>query len=210
MRALVLALLVGAAAGTIGASPLPRPSRGDCASEPDGRSRCIYRSFAPSTGIVTSCRNEHDCRVGSYYGNPTDAAWFEPPPGFTTLAQPEVTWLTATLAEVRVPCGRSCSFSYFFEAQRRRLSAPWRSVLAVDARRFLLATAEARVLVIRQVFSGREIMRIERNWAPADWLGDVLPDLHFDPDGRLTFTWLRGPERAPVNERVSVPSMPRS
>jgi hypothetical protein len=82
-------------------------------------------------------------------------------------------------------------------------------VLAVDARRFLLAMAESRVLVIRQIFSGREIMRIERDWASADWLGDVLPDLHFDPDGRLTFTWLRGTERARVNERVSVPSMPR-
>jgi hypothetical protein len=210
MRALVLALLVGAAAGTIGASPVPAPSRGDCASERDGRSRCVYRSFAPSTGIVTSCRSEHDCRVGSYYGNPTDAVWFGPPPGFTTLSRPEVTWLTATLAQVRVSCGRSCSFSYFFEAQRRRLSAPRPSVLAADPRRFLVAMAEDRALVIRQMFSGREIMRIERDWAPADWLGDVLPDLHFDPDGRLSFTWLRGAERARVNERLSVPSMPRS
>jgi hypothetical protein len=210
MRALVLALLVGAAVGTIGASPPPRPSCGDCASEQDGLSRCVYRSFAPSTGIVTSCRGEQDCRVGSYYGNPADAAWFALPPGFTTFPKPDVIWLTATLAQVRVSCGRSCSFSYFLEARRHHVSEPRRSVLAVDTRRQLLALAEERVLVIRQMFSGLEIMRVERNWAPAEWLGDVLPDLHFDPDGRLSFTWLRGPERARVNERVSVPSMPRS
>ena len=34
--------------------------------------------------------------------------------------------------------------------------------------------------------------------------------VYFDPDGRLSFTWLRGQERTPVSERVSVPSVPHS
>jgi hypothetical protein len=31
--------------------------------------------------------------------------------------------------------------------------------------------------------------------------------LRFDPDGRLSFSWLAGPERRTVSERVSVPSV---
>jgi hypothetical protein len=127
-----------------------------------------------------------------------------------TLPKPEVIWLTATLAQVRFECGRPCSFSYFFEVTRHRLSEPRYAVLAVDARRLLMAVAEDRALVIRQVFTGREVLRLERDWAPATWLGDVVPTSHFDPDGRLSFTWLRGSERTPVSERVSVPSIPRS
>jgi hypothetical protein len=64
--------------------------------------------------------------------------------------------------------------------------------------------------VLSQIFSGREVGRIERDWASGDWLGDVITALRFDPDGRLSFTWLRGAERAPVSERVSVPSVPHS
>jgi hypothetical protein len=126
------------------------------------------------------------------------------------LPRPEVFWLTATLAQVRVDCGHPCSWSYFFEAKRRRLSEPRRSVLAVDAARLLVAVPEGRALVIRQVYSGREVARIEREWAPAVWLGDVITALHFHPDGRLSLTWLRGTERVAVSERVSVPSVPQS
>ena len=83
-------------------------------------------------------------------------------------------------------------------------------MLAADSTRLLMAAVEGRALVVRQLFSGREVARIEREWAPAAWLGDVVTTLRFDPDGRLSFTWLRGQERAPVSERVSVPSVPHS
>ena len=83
-------------------------------------------------------------------------------------------------------------------------------MLAVDARRLLMALAEERTLVVRQVFSAREVARIERDWAPDTWLGDAIVALSFDPDGRLSLTWLRGTERTPVSERVSVPSVPHS
>jgi hypothetical protein len=126
-----------------------------------------------------------------------------------TLPRPEVIWLTAALAQVHFDCGHPCSLSYFFEVTRHRLSEPSYAVLAVDARRLLMAVAEDRAIVIRQVFTGREVLRLEREWAPATWLGDVVPISHFDPDGRLSFTWLRGSERTPVRERVSVPSIPR-
>ena len=79
-------------------------------------------------------------------------------------------------------------------------------MLAVDVRRLLLAAAEERALVVRQVFSGREVTRIQRDWAPGMWLGDSITALHFDPDGRLSFTWLRGPDRVAVSERQSIPS----
>jgi hypothetical protein len=79
-------------------------------------------------------------------------------------------------------------------------------VLAVDVRRLLLAAAEERALVVRQVFSGREVTRIERDWPPGMWLGDSITSLHFDPDGRLSFTWLRGSDRVAVSERQSIPS----
>ena len=209
MRALALALLVGAAVGATGASTPQGPSRRECAAQHDASTLCIYRSLVPSAGIVSSCRSERDCHVGYYVGNPSDAVWFRPPPTLTTFPTPEVSWLTSTFAEVRVDCGHACSFSYFFEAQRHRVSDAYQSVLAVEPRRFLLASAEYRAVVIRQVFSGREVMRVERDWAPAEWLGDVLPNLHFDPDGRLSFTGLRGGERTPGSERVSVPSVPR-
>ena len=113
------------------------------------------------------------------------------------------------LAQVRFDCGRPCSVSYFFEVKRRRLSEPRWFVLAVDPRRLLLAAAEERALVVRQMFSAREVKRIERDWAPGPWLGDAITALHFDPDGRLSLTWLRGRDRAAVSERLSIPSFAR-
>jgi phosphoserine phosphatase len=74
--------------------------------------------------------------------------------------------------------------------------------------RLLVAQAEGRSLVARQIFAGREVARIERDWAPGP-LESALTTVHFDPDGRLTFSWLKGAERTPVTERVSIPSMPR-
>ncbi len=208
MWALPFLLLVGAAAPA--ALPAGSPAPGECTSDAAGASLCVYRSFAPSTGIVASCRGPRDCRVGYYYGKLDDAVWFEPPPGMSTLPVPEVFWVTSGLAQVRVGCGQGCSWSYFFEVTRRRLSAPRPDVLAVDSRRSLVACAESRALVLRQIYSGREVARIERDWAPADRLEDAITALRFDPDGRISFTWLRGAARTPVSERVSVPSVPRS
>ena len=210
MRALSVLLLLGSAVATMGASGSPPPTPGECTAERGVASLCIYRSLLPSAGIVASCRDEHACRVGSYYGNPTDAVWWTPPPGIAVLPRPEVIWLTAILAHVRFDCVHPCSWSYFFEVRRRRLSEPRRSVLAVDATRLLMAVPEDRALLVRQVFSGREVARIEREWAPAAWLGDVINALHFDSDGRLSLTWLRGAERVAISERISVPSVPHS
>ena len=205
-----LPLLLGSALSPVAAPTPPPATHGECSAEKGGVTLCIYRSLLPSSGIVAACRAGSDCRVGYYYGNPSDATWFRPPPGMTTLPEPEVIWLTSTLAQVRFDCGLPCSWNYFFEATRRRLSEPRRSVLAVDPRRLLMAVVEGRALVVRQVFSAREVARVERDWAPGAWLGDAITALRFDPDGRLAFTWLRGKERAPVSERVSVPSIPRS
>src|ERR1700757_1450931 len=113
MRALALALLVGAAAGATGAFPPQAPSRRERAPQPHGRTLCIYRSLIPSAGVVSSCRTEHDCRVGYYVGDPSQAVWFRPPPTLGTFPTPDVSWLTSTFAEVRVDCGHRCSFSYF-------------------------------------------------------------------------------------------------
>jgi hypothetical protein len=134
--------------------------------------------------------------------------WLAPPPDLPTLPKPEVIWHAATFAEVRFGCGPGCHVSYFFEAKRRRLSPPRRRVLDVDLRRLLLAQVDGRTLAVRQIFSGREVARIERDWVPGS-LESAITALHFDPDGRLTFTWLKGAERTPVTERVSIPSMPR-
>jgi hypothetical protein len=208
VRGLWLLLLLSPAVA-LAAGPAPPPATpGECAPEQAGVSLCIYRSLLPSAGIVVSCRRG-SCRVGHYHGNPADVVWFTPPPGMTSLPEPEVIWLTATLAHVRFDCGRPCSWSYVYEATRRRLSAPRRSVLAVDPRRLLMAVAEGRALVVRQIFSNREVARIERDWIPDAWLGDTITALRFDADGRLSFTWLRGKERSPVSERVSVPGVPR-
>ena len=208
MRALSLALLLGSAAGVMAAPGSP-PTAGDCAADGGGAFHCVYRSLLPSAGIAASCRSERECRVGYYYGDPAAPVPFTPPPGMATLPRPEVIWLTPTLAQVRFDCAAPCSVSYFFEAKRHRLSEPRRFVLAVDPQRLLLVAAESQALVVRQVFSGREVARIEREWAPAPWLGDSLRALRFDPDGRLSFTWLRGADRLPVSERLSVPSVPR-
>ena len=205
MWGLPLLLLLGAAA-----FPSGTPASPECSPHGAEATLCVYRSFAPSTGIVTSCRGPRDCRVGYYYGKLDEATWFASPPGLSALPAPAVFWVTSGLAQVRVGCGPGCSWSYFFEVTRRRLSGPRPDVLAVDPRRSLLACAESRALVLRQIFSGREVARIERDWAPAGQLEDVITALRFDPDGRISFTWLRGPERTPVSERVSVPSVPRS
>jgi len=204
MRLLPSAVLLGAALGLLGASASSHPA--ECVPAGAAGSRCVYRSLLPSSGIVATCRDDRDCRVGYYYGDPAAPVWFTPPPRLSTLPKPEVTWPTATLAQVRFDCGHPCSVSYFFEAKRRRLSDPRWLVLAVDPRRLLLAAVEDRALVVRQVFSGREVTRIERDWAPMAWLGDAITGLHFDPDARLSLTWLRGPERALVSERLSIPS----
>jgi len=199
-----IGLLLSASAAVLGDASL---AAAECVAEGQTGSHCLYRSFLPSTGLVAVCRDDRDCRVGYYYGDPAKATWIEPPPGMTTLPKPEVTWPDLTFAQIRFDCGPGCSVSYFFEAKRRRLSAPRRSVVAVDVRRALLAAAEERALVVRQIYSGREVARIERDWAPAARLGDVVSAVRFDPDGRLSFTWLRGSDRVPVSERLSIPSV---
>lgn len=206
-RAMRVLALVAILAG-LAALP-PDRAAAECVSDAAGGSHCLYRSLLPSSGIVASCRDDRDCRVGYYYGDPGDATWFPLPEGMTAFPKPEVSWPAAMLAQVRFDCGRPCSVSYFFEVRRKKASGPRRFVLAVDASRLLVAQAEARALVVRQVFSGREVARIERDWSPAPWLGDVITALAFDPDGRLSLTWLSAAGRVPVSERLSIPTVPR-
>jgi hypothetical protein len=204
---------IAAALGALTLLPLPVgasvPSRGfpgDCAAA-GAVVRCLFRSSLPSVGLLSECEAGR-CRVGFYYGSPDRPEWLPLPEGWTSLPPPGITWPTATLAEIRFDCGPACSVSYFFEGRRRRLSPPRRDALALDHRRLLVALAEGPALVVRQVYSGREVARIERDWAPGGTVSAVRA-ARFDPDGRLSFTWLRGTGRQPVAERVSVPSMPR-
>ena len=146
--------------------------------------------------------------MGYYYGDPEKPVWFKPPPDLPTLPKPDVIWRAATFAEIRFACGPACRVSYFFEAKRRRLSPPRPQALDVDLRRLLVAQADGPAIAVRQIFSGREVARITRDWSPGA-LDDALVEVRFDPDGRLTFTWLKGPDRTPVTERISVPSVPR-
>ena len=186
------------------------PSAGEC-SGPGGAgpSHCLYRSLMPSTGIVADCKSDSDCRVGYYYGDPSQATWLTAPTAMSTMPKPAVLWHAATFAETRIGCGRSCTWSYFFEAKRRSLSAPRRDVLDVDYRRLLMAQADGRTLAVRQIFSARDVVRIDRDWAPGLSVGQAITAIRFDPDGRLTFTWLKGPGLLPQSERVSVPSFAR-
>ena len=131
-----------------------------------------------------------------------------PPAGLATLPRPEVVWHEPTFAQIRLRRGAT-DVSYFFEAKRRRLSSPQPDVLAVDAHRLLMAQVDGRALAVRQIYSAREVARITRDWAPGLALRDALTAIRFDPDGRLTFTWLQGASRSPVTERISVPSVPR-
>ena len=174
-----------------------------------GPSHCLYRSALPSAGLVADCQSDSNCRVGYYYGAPEHATWFAPPPGMDALPRPEVRWHTATFAEARVGCGHGCAWSYFFEARRRLLSPPRRDVLGVDHRRLLMAQADGRALAIRQIFSGRDVLSIARDWTAGLTLAEAVRDIHFDPDGRLSLTWLQGPEQRPMSERVTVPSFAR-
>jgi len=192
------------------AAAAPQPVAGDCAGgSPDQPSHCIYRAAFPSTGLVSRCRTDRDCRVGYYYGDPEKPVWLEPPPNVATLPRPEVIWHEPTFAQIRFAGGTTGDISYFFEAKRRRLSSPQPDVLAVDAHRLLMAQVDGRALAVRQIYSAREVARIARDWAPGLALRAALTAIHFDPDGRLTFTWLQGAARAAITERVSVPSLPR-
>ena len=191
------------------AAATPQPVAGDCAGAgPEQPSRCIYRAAFPSTGLVSRCRTDHDCRVGYYYGDPEKPVWLEPPPGIATLPRPEVIWHEAAFAEVRFDTS-SGPVSYFFEAKRRQLSRPLPDVLAADTHRHLMAQVVGRALVVRQIFSGREVLRIERDWASGSSVRDAITAIHFDPDTRMTISYLRGAARAAVTERISVPGVPR-
>jgi hypothetical protein len=209
MRRAGLWLLAAALAGVATAQAETAPTPGECGETGGGTSRCLYRSMVPSAGLISECRDDSACRVGVYHGRADHATWFTPPAGMAALPRPAVTWYTAGLAEARFACGAGCAFSYFFEVRRQRISSARWGVLAVDPLRLLAVAAEEQALVGRQIFSGREVARIERPWAAARWLGEVVTAARMDPDGRLTFTWLKGPERTPVTERVSIPSIPR-
>jgi hypothetical protein len=196
----------------LGAGPAAAASEApaDCSgSGGDGPSRCLYRSALPSAGIVADCASDRDCHVGYYYGGPEKPTWFTPPPEMSKMPKPDVLWHTATFAETRFECGRGCTWSYFFEARRHLLSAPRRDVLDADYRRLLMAQVEGRALAIRQIYSAREVLRLERDWTPGLSVGEAIKEIRFDPDGRLAFTWLKGPARDRVSERVTVPSFAR-
>jgi hypothetical protein len=196
----------------LGAGPAAAASEApaDCSGPGgDGPSRCLYRSALPSAGIVADCASDRDCHVGYYYGGPEKPTWFTPPPEMSKMPKPAVLWRTATFAETRFDCGRGCTWSYFFEARRHLLSAPRRDVLDADYRRLLMAQVEGRALAIRQIYSAREVLRLERDWTPGLSVGEAIKEIRFDPDGRLAFTWLKGPARDRVSERVTVPSFAR-
>ena len=76
MRALGLLVLLGPAVVLAAAPASPPATPGECSGEAAGTSRCVYRSLLPSAGIVASCRDGHECRVG-YYHNQThlNGAW---------------------------------------------------------------------------------------------------------------------------------------
>lgn len=205
-RLLLGALLLSAPLPAAAAAPAPAECSGPGGAEP---SHCLYRSVLPSAGIVADCVSDRDCRVGYYYGGPERATWYSPPRGMASLPKPLVIWHTATFAETRFDCGRPCVWSYFFEARRHLLSEPRRDVLDVDYRRLLMAQVDGRALAIRQIFSARDVLRLERDWAPALSVGEAITEIRFGADGRLTFTWLKGPGRERVSERVSVPSFAR-
>jgi hypothetical protein len=207
VRILLALLLAVARHGGAGAAE-PAPVAGECGELAGGGTRCLYRSGLPSAGLVAACRSERDCRLGHYRGGIEDVTWLAPPPGLAALPRPEVLWFTSTLAQARVACGPACTWSYFVDARRGRVSPPRQNVLAVDATRQLLVAAEERALVARQVFSGRAVLRIERDFAPGPAAAAVTL-ARLDPDGRLVVTWLRGASREPVTERISVPSVPR-
>jgi hypothetical protein len=199
--------LLGAAAGAWAAGDDP----GDCVTGGEGRpTRCLYRSLLPSTGIVADCESDTRCRVGAYYGSPDAPIPFATPPGWDALPRPKVYWHGATFAEVRFVSGAGAQVSYFFEARRRRISPARAEVLGVDARRWLVARAAGRIIEVVQIFGGRPVARIERPWAPGLSVREAITAMHFDADGRLTFTWLAGTERRPTTERVTVPSIPLS
>src|SRR4026208_2345956 len=112
---------------------------------------------------------------------------------------PAARWRAPASAEIRFAGGDGCRVSYFFEARRRRVSPPRPQVLDVDLHRPPLAPAhrppgaaprplpraraDGRSVAVRQIFSGREVARIDRDWAPGP-LESALTALHFDPDGR--------------------------
>jgi hypothetical protein len=205
LLSLLLGALISLSAGWAAAE-----APADCSGQGgDGPSRCLYRSALPSAGIVAECTSDRDCRVGYYYGGPDQPTWFTPPPEMAKLPKPEVLWHTATFAETRFSCGPGCTWSYFFEGKRHLLSAPRRDVLDVDYRRLLMAQADGRALAIRQIYSAREVLRLERDWAPGLSVGGAIKEIRFDPDGRLSLTWLKGPARDRVSERVTVPSFAR-
>lgn len=185
-------------------------SAGECSGGGGaGPSHCLYRSLLPSTGIIADCKSDSDCRIGFYYGQPDQATWFRSPPGMATMPKPAVIWHTATFAETRVGCGPDCTWSYFFEGKRRLLSEPRRDVLQVDHRRLLMAQGDGRALTIRHIFSARDVVKIERDWTPGLTASEAIEEIRFDPDGRLSFTWLKGVQRTLVAERVTVPSFAR-
>lgn len=193
---------------------LPAGARGDASAVPGecapaaAVTRCLFRSSLPSVGLVSDCEGAR-CRVGYYYGSVDAVEWLPLPGGWTAFPPPEVSWPSSTFAAVRFRCGPACSVSYFFDGRRRRLSPPRPDVLALDQRRLLIASAEDRALVVRHAYAGREVARIERDWAPGLAVAEAVRAAAFHPDGRLSFTWLRGPGREPVAERLSVPSIPR-
>lgn len=193
---------------SVSAAGAADPGAGECAGAGgDGPSRCLYRSLLPSAGIVAVCETDTRCRVGAYHGPPETPTWFAPPAGRAMLPRPTVRWHSATLGEARFDVGPAGTLSYFFEARRQRISGARAAVLEVDVRRSLYAAAEERALVVRQIFSGRPVTRIERPWAPGLDVRAAVTGLRFDPDGRLSFTWLAGSEHRTVSERVSVPSV---
>ena len=204
---LLLLLALGALAPASGAAD---PTPGECAPlQPGPGIRCLYRSGFPSAGLVATCRADQDCRVGYYQGRVDAVTWLAPPPGLVTLPRPAVTWHSATLAQARFAIGARGSVSYFYEARRRRLSAPRPDVLAVDTGRQLIAVAEERRVLVRRMFGGEAVLAIERDWADGASLVEAIALARFDPDGRLTLRWLRGPARDPIDERFSVPTLPR-
>lgn len=84
----------------------------------------------------------------------------------TDLPEPNVKWHDNNLAEIKIPCGSSCNYSYFYDVGKG-VSVPYEFVIAVNTDKLLIARAGKSNIIVNQIFGNHKqiIKKIHRDYA---------------------------------------------
>ncbi len=154
---------------------------------------------SPLPVITWKCHEQHICDV---FARTTEGKRITVFHGF--VLSPGFRQYGTQLAEFNMSCGSPCNTSIFVDLTKGRVSSLYPNVVAVDARRHLVATATWPTVQVMRIFDKHVSISINREFSPVAALVSAVESATFTATGELILKYLRGPRYESTEERIAV------